>query len=121
MKHLIVALALAVVLALGRAPRAAGAHAAFITSSPAPDSVVDALPDQLRIVFSSAVLADGTTVTVTAPDGVTIVSGDLTITDNVVTTPLTSAGPGVYVVSWTNIAAEDGHPSADTFQFTLSG
>lgn len=101
------------------ATASAGAHAAFITSNPEPDSVITALPEELRIVFAELVSHTQTQVVVTGPDG-TVVSGELTVEENRVRAPLTWAGPGVYQVEWWNVSLDDGHEASGTFQFTLS-
>jgi copper resistance protein C len=106
-------------LSLAAIPVNVGAHAAFITSDPAPDAVLDAMPDQLRIVFSEAV-SSKSTVRVIAPDGGTI-SGDVAVDGRVAMTTLQPGAPGVYSVEWSNISLDDGHESSGTFQFTVGG
>jgi methionine-rich copper-binding protein CopC len=101
------------------APSPAAAHAAFVASDPAPDSVVTALPEHLHIFFSQPVAHSGTSVTVTGPDG-SVVSGELEIVGVTVMVPIRSVGNGVYLVVWTNVSLDDGHDSAGEFQFTLA-
>jgi methionine-rich copper-binding protein CopC len=95
------------------------AHAAFVTSDPAPDAVLDAVPEQLRIIFSE-VISSKSTVNVTAPDG-NIVSGEVVVDGRVATTTLQPGAPGIYTVQWSNISLDDGHESSGMFQFTVGG
>jgi methionine-rich copper-binding protein CopC len=113
---LAISLALAGLL-VALSPRLAGAHAAFITSDPAPDSVVPVLPDQVRLLFSEDI-SRSSSVIVLAPDGSTV-SGDTMVDGNVAMTSVAPAGPGVYIVQWSNVSLDDGHESSGLFQFTV--
>ena len=103
-------------LALVRPATEAGAHAAFITATPAPDSTVDSAPWEVRIIFSQTVMR-ASTISVTGPDG-TPISGDTVVEDNVAHADIFPWGPGVYTVQWSNVSAEDGHASSGQFTFT---
>jgi methionine-rich copper-binding protein CopC len=111
------ALIAALCLGLG-GPRAVAAHAAFVSSTPAPDSTVTALPAQVVIVFSQAIMRSSTIV-VSGPSG-RVVSGATTVEGNRAATALQDDGQGVYRVAWANVSAEDGHESSGSFQFTVA-
>lgn len=117
-RTLVVALALIGLSAVVTA-RSAEAHAAFITSDPAPDSILEALPGQVRIVFSEPI-SQRSTILVLAPDGTTV-SGETIVAGNVATTTLRATDAGVYVVTWSNVSLDDGHESSGSFQFTVVG
>ncbi|MFN8557514.1 MAG: copper resistance protein CopC [Dehalococcoidia bacterium] len=115
-------LALAALLgisAVGLYPRNAAAHAAFITASPGPDAQIDAMPPELRVVFSEAVFRSGTEVIVTDAAG-TVVSGDVAIDNNIVTVPLQPGATGAYEVRWRNVSADDGHEASGSYTFQFS-
>jgi methionine-rich copper-binding protein CopC len=100
------------------APPAAHAHAAFITSDPAPDSIISEMPEHLTLVFSERVLRSAMQVVITAPDGA-VISDEISVDGNRVTVTLTPAGPGTYEVWWSNVSADDGHQSEGLFHFTV--
>jgi methionine-rich copper-binding protein CopC len=96
----------------------AAAHADFVTSNPAPDSQVTAVPAQVSIVFTQAVTRSGTRITVTGPGGDTV-SGQTTVSSNTASAPLQGGGPGTYTVAWVNVSADDGHEKSGSFRFTV--
>lgn len=96
----------------------ASAHAEFVASTPAPDSVLTAPPAQVTVVFTQAIMRSST-VTVIGPGGATV-SGATVVSNNTATAPVQAAGPGVYQVQWANVSAEDGHERAGAFQFTVA-
>jgi methionine-rich copper-binding protein CopC len=117
MKVLLAAVALAAVVLVAR-PAPAGAHAVFITSNPAPDSVIYEYTDHIRIVFSQTISRESWLV-LTAPDG-TVVSGEVSVSENVMTAPIWWGGWGTYRVDWYNISLEDGHEVTGSFTFTVA-
>lgn len=105
-------------LVIALATPGARAHAAFVTSTPAPDSTV-AAPAAVTIIFSQAVSRADTRITVSGPAGV--VSGATSVNDRTASAPLQGAGAGVYTVQWSNVSLEDGHEASGSFQFTVAG
>jgi methionine-rich copper-binding protein CopC len=99
-------------------PRAVSAHAAFVASTPAPDSVLAAAPAQITITFSETI-ARSSTLVVTGPAGA-VVSGSPSVSGRQMTASLQSAGAGAYHVHWSNTSLDDGHDSAGSFQFTVA-
>lgn len=103
-------------------PLSASAHDALVSSSPAADSEVEALPAALTLTFS-AKLIDGegaTEVVVTDPDGNAVTDGPATVDGAVVTQPLVASAPaGQYHVIW-KVVSSDGHPTSDEYYFTVT-
>ncbi|MBT2486363.1 MULTISPECIES: copper resistance CopC family protein [unclassified Microbacterium] len=103
-------------------PLSASAHDSLVASSPAADSEVETLPDELTLTFS-AKLIDGegaTEVVVTDPNGDQVSEGPATVEGAIVTQPLTGSGPaGEYRVIW-KVVSSDGHPTSDEFSFSVT-
>ncbi|HEV7965500.1 MAG TPA: copper resistance CopC family protein, partial [Actinoplanes sp.] len=78
----------------------AGAHAALLSSNPAPGSIVGASPSEVTITFSEAITPVAARVQVLAPDGKRI-SGPATATGAVLHIPVRKADQplGTYLVS----------------------
>ena len=103
--------------------RLASGHAAFESSQPPPNSVLDAVPTQVTIHFteplepsqtgaelldSSGSAVEGATSAVDTADSFALI---LTVP------PILS--PGTYVVSWRNVSTADGHPMEGFFSFSI--
>ncbi len=101
------------------APGPALAHDELTGTSPADGATVDTRLDEVTLTFSGVVRADGSTVTVTGPDGTAHHDGPLSVLDRVVHQPVTSMGSGTYRVQWRVLAA-DGHPMTGEFAFTVA-
>lgn len=103
-------------------PLSASAHDALVSSTPAADSEVETLPDEVTLTFS-AKLIDGegaTEVVVTDPNGEQVSTGTATVDGAIVTQPLTGSGPaGEYRVIW-KVVSSDGHPTDDEFFFRVT-
>lgn len=103
------------------------AHATFVRSTPAPNAVVATAPVVVRVIFSEAVAADGSALTVTGPGGVRVDQGDSRVdpSDPTGTTMVVSLRsglqPGRYVVNWTTVSAKDGDKESGSFAFTIVG
>jgi methionine-rich copper-binding protein CopC len=114
---------LAAVLVLGSAvlavPAPAWAHTELLATSPADAAVVTSPLDEVTLTFSGPVRADGSSVTVTGPDGQSHSDGAVSVIDFVVHQPVTDLGSGTYQVQW-RVAAADGHPMSGQFTFELS-
>lgn len=100
----------------------ASAHDELVSSDPASGTAVDALPAQITLTFSGAVLADldGNQVQVTDATGQALADGDPVVQDNVVSQPLAGAAEGAVAVVWRVVSA-DGHPVSGEFSFTVAG
>lgn len=115
---LVVLLALAMSVLL-RTPPMAEAHAFLIQTSPLPGQHLGASPAALRLQFSEPVVNERVTVQ-TAGDR-SIALGSLQRLDGglVVQTSLPPLGDGIYVVSWQESSADDGHLSVGEFAFAV--
>ena len=115
----------AVLLALLILPVVALAHANFVRSTPAPNSVVAGVPATVRATFSEAITTSGSAITVVGPGGVRADQGNgrVDLSDPSRTTMLVSLrpglGPGTYTVNWTTISADDGEKASGSFAFTV--
>jgi methionine-rich copper-binding protein CopC len=103
------------------------AHAEYDHSNPASGTTVDSPPAIVEVWFTEDLDSNGTTLTVTGPDGARVDKGDaavdlydpqrrhLTVSLN------DGVGPGTYTVNWTSVSSEDGDTANGGFQFTVSG
>lgn len=114
----VLALASGLVGVVGAQP--ASAHDALVSTDPANGSTVATAPDQVTLTFTEKVLALGTEVKVTAPDGSAAASGPVQVSGTAVVQPLAAARPaGTYTVDW-RVTSADGHPVSGAFTFTAS-
>ena len=97
----------------------ASAHAALISASPAPGSIVGTSPTEIIVTFSEAVTPVAGRVQVLAPDGKRI-SGTATATGAVLHIPVRKADSplGTYLVSYRVISA-DSHPVGGALTFSV--
>jgi copper transport protein len=97
----------------------AGAHAALVSSTPAPGSVTGTSPTEITVRFSEAVTPVEGRVEVIAPDGERI-SGPATANGAVLRIPVRKAGRplGTYLVSYRVISA-DSHPVGGALTFSV--
>lgn len=113
---------LATFLLLFAWPQSAAAHDSLVESTPAADSTIETLPDELTLTFSAA-LIDGegsTAVVVEDADGNSVTEGEPTVDGAMVTQPLVAdAAAGEYHVVW-KVISSDGHPTDGEFGFTLA-
>lgn len=100
---------------------AAAAHDDLVGSDPAPGSTVAALPAQVTLTFSGAVLAEPGTAMVAVADatGSPLQVGDPVVSGAVVTQALTGAVSGPVTVQWRVVSA-DGHPISGEFGFVVA-
>ncbi|XDA99119.1 CopD family protein [Sulfitobacter sp. LCG007] len=95
-------------------PQAALAHAQLRASVPAEGAVVDAVPDEIALLFSepvSPLLLNWIT-----PDGTPIEVAGEAENDRVVVAAPKAAGVGTHLMSW-RIVSADGHPVGGTLTF----
>ena len=107
----------ALALYAGAAP--AGAHNALTSSAPVSAATESIAPAAVVLTFDQPVIASGTRVVVTGPDG-PVQTGQPRLVDNTVTQPLEPAAPaGNYTVTW-RVTSVDGHPVSGTFGYTAA-
>lgn len=104
----------------------ASAEARYVKSYPGPDSVVGADLGNVHIVFSERLSPEGTSLTVTGPDGARADQGDgrLDPDDSYAQTMRASLKPGLrpgqYAVRWTTVSAVDGQALSGSFSFAMT-
>jgi copper resistance protein C len=105
---------------LGPATDLAYAHATLTGSSPEPGSTLSVAPSQVLLEFDENVQTNFAVVNVIGPDGSTISTGDVSVTDNQVTAQVRPpSGAGEYTVAW-RVVSDDGHPVDGRFTYTLT-
>ena len=113
----------AVLLAAGSVIIAApaSAHDELVSSDPAADSALDALPAELTLTFSGELSTDpgATELQVTDAAGTSLVDGEPEVDGTVVTQPLTGAASGAVTVLW-KVVSGDGHPISGELAFTVT-
>lgn len=104
-------------------PADATAHANYVSSNPAPDSIFpyNATPTSVSITLSEAVESGAGTIRVTNATGtrfdvppVTLAGAGRTMSVGVKRT-----GPGIIAVTWTAVSAVDGHFTAGSFAYCV--
>ncbi len=100
---------------------AAQAHAALVRTSPAQGSIVTTAPSEIVITFSEVVQPVPTRITVIAPDGKRIDSGNPRVQGDDMHIPVrTNVSGGTYLVSYRVISA-DSHPVGGGFTYSVGG
>lgn len=106
----------------------ASAHDELVSSDPAADVALDALPAQIAMTFSGEIATDpgATEVQVTDASGAALADGEPVVQSNVVTQPLTGEASGAEPISGTvtvlwKVVSSDGHPISGQYSFTVSG
>jgi len=98
---------------------AAQAHAALVRTSPAQGSIVTTAPSEVVITFSEVVQPVPTRITVIAPDGKRIDSGNPRVQGGDLHIPVRTNVPGgTYLVSYRVISA-DSHPVGGGFTYSV--
>lgn len=118
---LLAALLLAAVAVWGLASPAA-AHDELVSSDPAAEATLDALPDTLTLSFSGELLGgdDANEVQVTDAAGTILNDGPAVVDGTTVTQGLAGAASGSIQVLW-RVVSSDGHPISGEFSFTVAG
>lgn len=102
----------------------AAAHADFVISTPAPYDIWNVAPTYVSVTVSEPVQPGSPKISVTNSTGDRVDSGPTTLSATDPTTfsvPLMAGvGPSVYTVTWSVVAADDGHFTAGTFYFMIS-
>lgn len=98
-------------------------HVQLEAATPAPDTVMDVPPSELRLRFTGRIEAQYTQLALTGPDGRNVPLGSIVFVEgsdrefHAAVPPLT--GNGVYTVHW-RTAGADGHVLQGSFPFTLA-
>ncbi|GAA1987421.1 hypothetical protein GCM10009777_22190 [Microbacterium pumilum] len=97
------------------------AHDELVSSDPAAESTLDALPTQLTLTFSADISTEegANEVQVTDAAGTNLAAGAPTVQDNVLTQPLAGAASGAVTVLW-KVVSSDGHPVSGELAFTVA-
>jgi methionine-rich copper-binding protein CopC len=114
-------IALAVTLILGLSVGLAQAHARLVSAEPGPQSAVTAAA-HLELHFSESIAAKLSSFKLTDSYGKAIACTPETAKDarSLAASPATGAlQPGVYTVTWTAVASDDGHKTTGTYHFTV--
>lgn len=100
----------------------ASAHDELLSSDPAADATVDALPAQITLTFSGLISteAGANQIAVTDASGASLVDGAPVVSDTVVTQKLTGEASGALTVLW-KVVSSDGHPISGEYSFTVTG
>ena len=111
-----------VFLALLWLPQAALAHANLARAVPAPNSVLDAAPDQVVIWFTEPIEPKLSEIRVLDSLGSRVDDGSSFVDPNDATAMsvgLEAIPDGVYIVAWKNVSTVDGHRVRGAFVFSV--
>ncbi len=99
----------------------ASAHDELVSTDPAADSTVEALPPQLTLTFSGELASDAgaTELQVTDAAGESLGDGDPVVEGTSVTQALAGAASGPITVLW-KVVSSDGHPISGQYGFTVT-
>lgn len=115
----------ALVLVAVMANRPAAGHAEPVESDPPIGSTLPVAPERVTVIFSEEVVAGGTDLTVTGPDGSPANLGDSTLDLDDLARVTVSVGlrpdlaPGTYTVNWRSLSAEDDDREEGSFTFNV--
>lgn len=101
-------------------PASVAAHAELVETTPADGATVEGTPDELVAVFSEALEADGSSLSIRNAAGDRLAVGQLDPEDatRLVISDVPELVPGVYEMRWT-ASSDDGHLERDTWTFTV--
>jgi methionine-rich copper-binding protein CopC len=98
----------------------ASAHTSLKSSDPAQGASLATPPQQVKLTFSEAVDVPPDAIAVTGPDGAKWTVGTVTVTDAVVTAPVTPTGPaGTYTLAF-KVISDDGDAVTGKIAFSLT-
>ncbi|MCB8981385.1 MAG: copper resistance protein CopC [Ardenticatenaceae bacterium] len=96
------------------------AHAVPEFSNPAPNGVIDELPDNIIIQFNEPIVANLSRIDLLTQGGERVETGPLQLIDadgRTAAVSLPDLNPGAYLVSWQVLSGVDGHTTSGTFAF----
>lgn len=96
------------------------AHAVPQFSTPAPNALIDEVPDNLTIEFNEPIVANLSRIDLLTQSGEAVPTGPLQLMDvdgRIAAVSLPALEPGAYLVSWQVLSAVDGHTTSGTFAF----
>jgi copper transport protein len=96
------------------------AHAVPEFSNPAPNALLDELPDNLIIQFNEPIVVNLSRIDLLTQAGEAVATGPLQVIDangRTAAIPLPELDQGAYLVSWQVLSAVDGHTTSGTFAF----
>lgn len=96
------------------------AHAVPEFSNPAPNALIDELPDNLIIQFNEPIVANLSRIDLLTQSGEAVDTGPLQLIDadgRTAAVSLPVLEPGAYLVSWQVLSGVDGHTTSGTFAF----
>ena len=98
----------------------AQAHALLVASEPAAKSK-GAAPQTIQLHFSEDIATKFSTIKLTDIDGKVVATTPVATTDPklLVAKPVAPLAPGLYTVSYVNVATDDGHKMTGSFSFTV--
>jgi methionine-rich copper-binding protein CopC len=99
----------------------AGAHAALINSAPKDGAKIDAVPETIRLEFSEPPINADDLVVADGCGNDVVASADAIQTKKEIVATLSGGQPGDWKVSSRVVSAVDGHPTEDSFEFTVAG
>ena len=100
-------------------PAPAFAHNQLVDSDPADGAQVETGPDQVALTFLASLDPDGAEVSVTGPDGSSVVAGDAEVDGTTLTIPVQAVRAGAYEVAY-EVLSSDGHVVEGTLGFTVT-
>lgn len=103
-------------------PQSAAAHDQLVDSTPAADSTIENLPEELTLTFSAALISGegSTAVLVQDADGNSVTEGEPTVDGAMVKQPLAeSTAEGQYHVVW-RVVSSDGHETDGQYCFSVA-
>lgn len=98
----------------------AAAHDELIGTDPASDAVLETLPEQITLSYSTDVLTDAgaTVIEVTDAAGTSLTDGAPEVSGSEVTQALAGPASGTVTVQW-RVVSSDGHPIDGEFAFSV--
>lgn len=117
-------LVIALLASLNFGVSAASAHSDLVSSDPAADSVLEAMPESVLLTFNEDLLVlegaeDANQVIVTDRAGTNLATAEPTVAANTISSPLLpSDAQGLVTVTYRVVSA-DGHPIEGSYSFTV--
>lgn len=108
------------VVALLLSASVAQAHAKLVSTEPAAQSTA-AAPAKIQLHFSEELAKKFSTFKLADATGASIalIAADGSDAKSLAATPTSALTPGIYTVTWTAVASDDGHKSTGSFVFSV--